>query len=240
MGLCRFYHTGAKKSNVLTGPKSADCACKIQGLVEMAKGVRWVLTIVAFEGELFSPVCLLQELHSHLTLSHIAIHTPDEAKVGVRNRMYCCPICTYVAKSNIVFLNHVIVGHYWGSFSCGKCLASVAATAQKMRRHFANCGKPQVEHSKACSMQQQSASRLQAQPQVQEDQEENQGRGRARQHGRGRAVHQQSPFQRSPSRSRLRSTRSQCPEFSPTCINSIRYAIMSGRVRHMLWRLRRC
>ena len=66
--------------------------------------------------------------------------------------MYCCPICAYVVKSNIVFLNHIIVGHYWGSFSCGKCLASMVATAQKMRRHFANCGKPQMEHSKVHSM----------------------------------------------------------------------------------------
>ena len=149
MGLCRFYRTGVNKSNVLTGPKSADCAHKIHGLVEMAKGVRQMLTIIAFEGESFSPVCLLQELHSHLTLT---IHTPDEARVGVRNHMYCCPICMFVAKSNIVFLNHIIVGHYWGSFSCGKCLVSVVATTWVMKRHFAGCGKPQVEHSKAHSM----------------------------------------------------------------------------------------
>ena len=178
MGLCQFYRTGAKKSNVLTGPKSADCACKIQGLVEMAKGVRWTLTAVAFEGESFLLVCLLQELHSRLTLSHIAIHTRDEARVGVRNRVYCCPICAFVAKNNIVFLNHIIVGHYWGSFSCGKCLASVAVTAQEMRRHFAGCGKPQVEHSKACSVHSKAHHDSQVQPQVQEGQEENQGRGR--------------------------------------------------------------
>ena len=49
------------------------------------------------------------------------------------------------------FPNHIIVGHYWGSFSCGKCLAFVAVTAQQMKRHIAGCGKPQMEHSKAWS-----------------------------------------------------------------------------------------
>ena len=81
-GLCQFYQMNPKKSNVLTGPKSADCACKIRGMVEMPKRVRRLLTVVVFEGELVTPVCLLQELHSRLTLCCITIHTPDEAKVG--------------------------------------------------------------------------------------------------------------------------------------------------------------
>ena len=123
MGLCQFYRMSPKKSNVLTGPKSADCAHKIQGMVEIAKRVGRLLTVIVFEGESVTPMCLLQELHSCLTLSRITIHTPEEAKVGVKNHMYCCPICTYMVKNDLVFLNHIIVGHYWGSFSCGKCLA---------------------------------------------------------------------------------------------------------------------
>ena len=122
MGLCQFYRTSPKKSNVLTGLKSADCACKIQGMVEIAKRVGQLLTVVVFKGESVISMCLLQELLSCLTLSHIVIHTPEEAKVGVKNHVYCCPICAYVVKNDLVFLNHIIVGHYWGSFSCGKCL----------------------------------------------------------------------------------------------------------------------
>ena len=112
MGLCQFYWTSPKNSNVLIGPKSADCACKSQGMVEVAKRVRRMLTVIVFEGESVTPMCLLQELHSCLTLSRIMIHTPEEVKVGVKNHMYCCPICTYVVKSDLVFLNHIIVGHY--------------------------------------------------------------------------------------------------------------------------------
>ena len=150
MGLCWFYQTSPKKSNVLTGPKLANCACKIQGMVEIAKRVGRLLTVIVFKGELVTPMCLLQELHLRLTLSRIAIHTPEEAKVGVKNRMYCCPICVYMVKNDLVFLNHIIVGHYWGSFSCRKCLAFIAATAQQMKRHIAGCGKPQMDHSKVC------------------------------------------------------------------------------------------
>ena len=65
--------------------------------------------------------------------------------------MYCCPICSYIVKNNIALLNHLIVGHYWGSFSCGKCLAFAAATAEQMRRHIAGCGQLQVVCSKAHS-----------------------------------------------------------------------------------------
>ena len=120
-------------------------------MVEIAKRVGQQLTVIVFKGGLVSPVCLLKELHSCLTLSWIMIHTPEEAKVGVRNHVYCCPICTHVAMNDIVFLNHFIVGHYWGSFSCRKCLAFEAATAQQMRRHIAGCGQCQMERSKACS-----------------------------------------------------------------------------------------
>ena len=151
MGLCQFYWTSPEKSNVLTGPKSAECVCRIYGLVEIAKRVGWQLTVIVFDGESVSPVCLLKELHSHVALLRIAIHTPEEAEVGVRNRMYCCPICTYVIKNDIALLDHIIVGHYWGSFSCGKCLAFAVATAEQMRRHIAGCGQSQMERHKARS-----------------------------------------------------------------------------------------
>ena len=151
MGLCWFYRTSPRKSNVLTGLKLANYARKIQGMLETAKRVRQLLTVIVFEGESVSPMCLLQELHSHLTLLHIMIHTPEEAKVGVKNHIYCCPICMHMVKSDLIFLNHIIVGHYWGSFSCGRCLAFVAATTQQMKRHIAGCGKPQMECSKVHS-----------------------------------------------------------------------------------------
>ena len=76
MGLCRFYRMTPKKSNVLTGPKLADCACKIQGMVEMAKGVGRVLTVIVFEGESFSPVCFFPRVTFTLdSLPHCDPHT---------------------------------------------------------------------------------------------------------------------------------------------------------------------
>ena len=151
MGFCQFYWISPEKSNVLTGPRSAECARRIYGLVEVAKRVGQQLTVIVFDGESVSPICLLGELHFRLALLRITIHTPGEANVGVQNCVYCCPMCTYVIKNNITLLNHIIVGHYWGSFSCRKCLAFAAATAEWMRRHIAGCGQSQVVRGKAHS-----------------------------------------------------------------------------------------
>ena len=107
--------------------------------------------VVVFEGESVSPLCLLGNLHSRLALSRFTIHTPEEAKIGIRIHVYCCPICAYVIKNNTAFLDHIIVGHYWGSFSCGKCLAFAMDTAELMMRHFTHCGQSETEHHKARS-----------------------------------------------------------------------------------------
>ena len=111
-GLCRFYHTSPGKANVLVGPKSAASARRIHLLIEIAKGLGQQLTVVVFEGESVTPTCLLGELHSRMALSRYALHTPDEAKIGIRNRMYCCPICAYVIQNSTTLLDHIIVGHY--------------------------------------------------------------------------------------------------------------------------------
>ena len=103
----------------------------------------------SFEGESVSPWCLLGELHSCLALSQFTIHTPGEAKKGIRNRVYCCPICAYVVKNNTTLLDHIIVGHYWGSFSCGKCLAFAVHTAEEMMGHFTRCRWSETEHPRA-------------------------------------------------------------------------------------------
>ena len=151
MGLCRFYRMSPEKANVLVGPKSAECARRIHHLIEIAKRIGRQLTVVVFEGESISPWCLLGDLHLWLALSQFTIHTPEEAKIGIRICMYCCPFCAYVIKNRTAFLNHIIVGHYWGSFSCGKCLAFTTDTARQMMRHLTHCGQSEMEHRKARS-----------------------------------------------------------------------------------------
>ena len=175
MGLCRFYQTSSKKSNVLTGPKSADCARKIHDMIKLTKGVRRPLTVIVLEGEMVTPLGLLQELHLHLTLFCITIHTLEEVKVGPKNHMSCCPICVYVVKNDYSFLNHIIVGHYWSSFSCGKCLKFMATNGHQMKRHIPGCGNPQEGAQEKVFHGQQSAGsakQFQIWSQVQEGKEE--------------------------------------------------------------------
>ena len=150
-GLCRFYHTSPRKANVLVGPKSAASARRIHLLIEIAKGLGRQLMVVVFEGESVTPTCLLGELHSCMALSRYALHTPDEAKIGIRNRVYCCPICAYVVKNCTTLFDHIVVGHYWGSFSCRKCLAFATHTMAGMMAHLVSCRKSETEHPKARS-----------------------------------------------------------------------------------------
>ena len=151
LGLCRFYQTDPKKSNVITGLKSTASTCKIKCLLKLAKELGWLLTVVVFEGGTVTPLGLLQELHSRSTLSSITIHMPEEVKVGPKNCVSCCPICVYVVKNDYLFLNHIIIGHYWSNFSCGKCLEFVASIRQQMKRHLPDCGDPKKVCKKKCS-----------------------------------------------------------------------------------------
>ena len=151
MGLCQFYRMSPEKANILVGPKSAEYAHRIRGLIQIAKTMGRQLTVVVLEGESISPWCLLGKLHSRLALSRFNIYTPEEAKMGICIHMYCCPICVYVIKNDTTLLDHIIIGHYWGSFSCGKCLAFAADTTGQMKRHFILCGQSDMEHHRAQS-----------------------------------------------------------------------------------------
>ena len=56
--------------------------------------------------------------------------------------MSCWPICAYIVKNNYSFLNHIVIRHYWSSFSCGKCLEFATSSGQQMRTHLGNCKGP--------------------------------------------------------------------------------------------------
>ena len=150
-GLCRFYHTSPGKSNVLVGLRSAASARRLHRLLQIAQGLGRQLTVVVLDGESVTPWCLLGELHSRMALAWYALHTSGKAKMGIRHRMFFCPICAYVANNPTTFLDHVVVGHYWGSFSCGVCLAFATLTAVEMKAHLTGCGQYGNERSKARS-----------------------------------------------------------------------------------------
>ena len=150
-GLCHFYHMSPGKANVLVGLKSAASAHRIHLLIEIVKGLGQQLTVVVFEGESVTPKCLLGELHSCIALSQYMLHTSDKAKMGIRNRVYCCPICVYVISNSTTLLDHIMVGHYWGSFSCSVRLSFTTHTTMGMMAHLIGCGKSETEGPKVQS-----------------------------------------------------------------------------------------
>ena len=114
--------------------------------------------MVVLEGESITPWCLLDELHLRMALTWFALHTSGEAKMGIWHHVFFCPICAYVANNPTIFLDHIVVGHYWGSFSCGVCLAFATLTAVEMKVHLRDCGQHGDEHSKARSLRKKAQS----------------------------------------------------------------------------------
>ena len=123
LGLCRFYETDPQKSNIVTGPKSAASTHRIKCLLELAKELGQPLTVVVFEGGTVNPLGLL-------TLLCIPIHTPEEAKLGKKNRVPCCPICMYIVKNNYTFNNHIVIAIIGA--------VSLAENALSLWRHLGN------------------------------------------------------------------------------------------------------
>ena len=134
------------------GPKSAESARQLHCLIQIAKGLGQQLTVVVFEGESVTPKCLLSELHLRMALSQYALHTSGKAKMGIQHHVFFCPICKYVTNNPTTFLDHIVVGHYWGSFSCGVCLAFATLTMAGMKAHLIGCGQYGMECSKARSL----------------------------------------------------------------------------------------
>ena len=130
--------------------KSTDCARKIHDMIKLAKEGGCPLTVIVFEGEMVTPLGLLQELHSCLTLSlHRDPHT-WRSEGGAKEPCVLLPyLCTYMVKNDYSFLNHIIVRHYWSSFSCGKCLKLVATNGQQMKRHIQTVGSPRKSTRKS-------------------------------------------------------------------------------------------
>ena len=112
---------------MLVGPRSATSARRLHCLLQKAQGLGRQLTVVVIEGESITPWCLLGELHSRMALARFALHTSGEAKMGIRHCMFFCPICAYVANNPTTFLDHIVVGHYWGRFLLG-CVFSFRYT----------------------------------------------------------------------------------------------------------------
>ena len=136
---------------MLVGLRSAASARRLHRLLQISQGLGQQLTVIVLEGESVTPRCLLGELHSRMALAWYALHTSGEAKMGIRHRVFFCPICAYVANNTTTFLDHIVVGHYWGSFSCGVCLSFAALTAAEMKAHLLGCGQYGNECSKARS-----------------------------------------------------------------------------------------
>ena len=150
----------------LLGQSQLSVPAGFTGMVEVAKRVGRQLTVIVFDGESISPMCLLRELHSRVALANRAIHTARRGQGGSTEPCVLLPhMCTYIVKNEIALLDHIVVGHYWGSFSCRRCLA-FAATYRRAdeKAHCILWTVPGGSHPRARSTCRKAALGLQVRP----------------------------------------------------------------------------
>lgn len=134
--LCRFYRVNTDSSS-LPVPKHPATVDILKNLLSKVKNLGQDYIIVVFEGGNITPLGLLLDLHSRFSLSRISIATCGEEEP--KPCVSCCPLCMYVVKNDPSFLNHIVIGHYWCNYACGRCLDFVAMSAQQLKRHIPLC-----------------------------------------------------------------------------------------------------
>ena len=138
LGLCRFYCMDPASVTSAPTPNHLATIHQLKYLLEKAREQVQPYIIVVFKGGNVMLLSLLHDLHSHYILSCIPIFTPEEAKCG-QPHISCCSIFAYIIKNDSAFLNHIVIGHYWYNFMCGKCLDVVATSRQQLKKHFLKC-----------------------------------------------------------------------------------------------------
>ena len=118
LGLCRFYHTDTEALKSIPALKSPASVHRVKCLLEKAKDLGQPLHHSHLEGGNVTLLGLLQELHLRFTLSRIPIFTSDKAKLGQKMQVSCDPTCAYIVKNDSMFLNHIVISHYWSNFVC--------------------------------------------------------------------------------------------------------------------------
>ena len=126
-------------ASYIPAPKSLATIHRVKHLLEKAKGPKWHYIIVIFKGGNVTLLRLLQELYLWCTLSCIPIFTADEAKLGQKLHVSCCPMCVHIIKNDSAFLNPIVITHYWSNFVCRKCLDAVVTLGQQIKKHFLKC-----------------------------------------------------------------------------------------------------
>ena len=84
-------------------------------------------------------VCLLQELHSKDSLRCLPMELKPDAGREAIKKLSFCPFCLYNSSNNLLYMDHIVCGHYNANYSCGQCLKEVFTMSQQLKNHLKIC-----------------------------------------------------------------------------------------------------
>ena len=84
-------------------------------------------------------VCLLQELHSKDSLRCLPMRPKPDAGGKTMKKLSFCLLCLYNGSKDLLYMNHIMCGHYNANYSCGQCLKEVLTMGQQLKNHLKIC-----------------------------------------------------------------------------------------------------
>ena len=95
--------------------------------------------IVAFAWDSAMAVCLLQELHSKGSLRCLPMELKPDTGGKAAKKLSFCSLCLYNGSNDLLYMNHIMCGHYHANYSCGQCLKEVFTTGKQLKNLLKIC-----------------------------------------------------------------------------------------------------
>ena len=134
--LCRFYCV-----DLPPFPSQCELATHVmlEELLRAGQALGCPNLLMAFAMVSATVVCLLQELHNKGSLKYLPLEPKSDADGKMVKKLSLCLFCLYNDSNDILYMNHIIGGHYGTAYGCGKCLKEVFLLGQQLKVHLRVC-----------------------------------------------------------------------------------------------------
>ena len=138
--LCHFYRIEISR-DLPTFPSPCEPATHkmLKDFLLKAQALGCPNLVVAFAQDSTTAVCLLQELHSKDSLRCLPMELKPDAGGKAIKKLSFCPLCLYNGSNDLLYMNHIVYGHYNANYGCGQCLKEVFTMGQQLKNHLKIC-----------------------------------------------------------------------------------------------------
>ena len=133
--LCRFYIIGTTDDPLhFPSPWEPVTHGQVWDLLKSVWTIGQPYLVLAHSTDSVTVVSLLRELHTTACL-----HQPPIDQCGKLVKLSFCTFCAYAMRTNLSYVNHIIITIYNVSYGCGKCLKQVFVSSTMIHNHKKVC-----------------------------------------------------------------------------------------------------